>query len=140
MMLNYRIRLLHPTDLPMLRSWWARSGEVGPTDSMLPRESTFVLEDEKGPLLAASVLLLNIRAIAWIESFIGNPDRAGKARRRATRFAAEFVERFARFMGREFLFCMSSRPETEAYYQQLGFEKTAKVTCFVKGVATLCHR
>lgn len=139
-MLTYRIRLLHTSDLPMLRSWWERSGEVGPTDSMLPRESTFVLEDEEGPLLATSVLLLNTRAIAWCEAFIGNPDRKGAERRRAARAGLDFCERFARFMGRESLFCMATRPELERYYEFLGFQETATVKCFVKGVATLCHQ
>lgn len=136
---TFRIRLLHPSDLPMLRSWWERSGEIGPDDGMLPRESTFVLEDEKGPLLATAVLLLNARAIAWLECFIGNPDRPGADRRRATQFGFGFVERFARFMGRERLLCMAMKPELERYYQSIGFQETAKVTCFVKGVHR-CHR
>lgn len=126
------IRDLQADDYAVLVDWWTKAGELAPPGRFLPIGSSFIAEIDGKPALAVTLYLPN-GPVAWIDHFIGNPEMAGKARRRATKKLLTHLENLARDLGYERVFCMATNDRLKSYYQELGFSLTASnIFTFIK--------
>lgn len=133
------IRNYKKEDYPLIKSWWDRAKEIAPYPSMMPEESSFVLELEGKPILAITLYLTNSVQIAWIDNLIGNPEITGNKRREATKMLVKYVEDFAREKGYKSTLCFSEKDKLVNYYQTLGYHPTLRnVTTLIKELK--CHQ
>lgn len=132
-MINIR-KYVELFDWKMISRWWEASKEIGPTRDMLSG-STYILEFNKTPALCVTLYLLNAKAFAIVENFIGNPEVDKKVRRELTPILLAHLEQQAREHGYNRLFCMGAKDKLKSYYQDLGFVKTLdNVTTFIKEI------
>lgn len=128
------IRPYTQSDFPVISGWW-RAQETGElTPDMVPLETTWVLEMSAHiPALVVSLLVMNIRSIAMVENFIGNPELKGPERAQATKYLLQYIESHARSLGIKHLFCLSNHSKLKTKYTELGFRPTLDdVTTFIK--------
>jgi hypothetical protein len=119
-----QIRSYRESDFAMLNEWWRRHDELGPLPSMVPAETTWVLEIDGCPALSVSLVLTNVPEYCYVENFIGNPELAGPARQSAVADLLQYIEEFARSKGYRRLFCMAHRGPLKQRYQEIGFTQT----------------
>ncbi len=119
----------------IVTSWWAAANEVGPTEDMLPPDSTFIAEIAGEPALCVTIYLTNTRSLAYVENFAGNPALKGGERRLAARLLSDYIANFARSLGYKNLICLAHREPLVRRYQELGFKPTiTNVTAFVRSL------
>lgn len=123
------------TDFPMLSRWWAAHSEPGPLETMVPSESTWVLELDGTPALSVSLILTNIPEYCLVDNLIGNPELKGSQRAEATFILLQYLEQYARDHGYRRLFCLAYRQKLKRLYESLGFGRTMDdVSTFVKSL------
>lgn len=126
------IRPYIPRDYAVLFDWWEQIGEKAPPERYLPVGSTFIAEIDGVPSLSVTVYLPN-GPVAWIDHFIGNPEVDTKKRRMATKRLLTHLEREAKALGYERVFCMATNDRLKSYYEKLGFSLTASnIFTFIK--------
>lgn len=130
--MSLSVRHYTPSDFPLISSWWIAHGEPGPLPSMLPPESTFLLEMDGIPALCVSLYLTNSSEVAYIENFCGNPELDGPARRSAAPHLVKYIENFALSRGYARLFCLAHKEPLKRRYEELGYTRT------LDNVATFC--
>jgi hypothetical protein len=138
-MINPQITIRDYTDedWSVIDSWWKSSGEVGPLQSMMPPDSSFIAEIDCVPALAVCLYLTNTKEICYVENFIGNPDLKGNFRKLATAILLDHITLFANRLGYKRLICMTEKPVLVERYKEIGFIPTLSgVTTFVR--STLC--
>lgn len=129
------IRSYTSADWKMIKEWWHLSGEVGPFESMMPLDSSFVAELDGSPALAVALYLTNMPEAAFVENFIGNPEVKGEKRKEASQLLADHIARFAKQRGYKCLVCMTEKDVLKKRYVELGFNPTLSgVTTFVRVV------
>lgn len=112
-------------DYELVSSWWRAANEPGPTVTMMPEESTFIIEDLKGtPIAAITVYLLNTSRFAQLENLIAAPNLTLSTRREAVQNLVSYAENYIRSLGYQGVACMSYRPKLTERYQQLGYTRT----------------
>jgi hypothetical protein len=122
--MSFTIRPYSKTDFAMLDQWWRTSGELGPLETMIPPESTWVLEIDKRPALSVSVIRTNVREYCYVENFIGNPELKGPLRKEATLSLLQYIQNYARERGYRRMLCLAHRGPLKARYQEIGFTQT----------------
>jgi hypothetical protein len=126
-------RAYKQSDWPLIKEWWAASGEIAPVEGMMPPDSSYVADIDGTPALACSLYLTNTKELAYVENFIGNPALKGAERREAAQAGMAHVARVARELGYKRLLCMTEKPALMNRYQELGFTPTLSgVTAFVR--------
>lgn len=118
------IRFYTIYDYPMISSWWEKANEIGPLESMIPIDSTFILELNGIPTLCVSLYLTNITEYCLVENFIGNPEIKGVERRAASHTLLRHLEHFAQDKGYKRLFCLAHKGPLKTRYSELGFTMT----------------
>lgn len=131
------IRPYRKDDWAQVDSWWKESGEIGPLETMMPLESSFIAEIDGTPALAVTLYLTNTPELCYVENFIGNPALKGGERRLATYMLLEHITKFANLLGYKRLICMTEKPILVERYKEIGFTPTLSgVTTFAR--STLC--
>lgn len=126
------IRPYIDSDYDLLCSWWYKHGEPSPTRSMVPSDSTFVLEIDSKPVLAGSVFKTNT-GMALLENFIGNPDFK-KQRKAYSKQLIDHMTNYAKQEGFERVVAITYSPKLAKYYAndfklKVAFES---VVCLVR--------
>jgi len=128
-----RIRAYSVEDYKNISGWWKFYDETPPSRLMMPEDSSWILEDDDGPLLCVTVYLTNSKELAWVDNLIGRPKADKSLRREATMELLKYIGNVSRELGYEKLFCFSEKPELKRYYMDIGFIPTMdNVTTFVK--------
>ena len=127
------IRNYKKSDFAMISGWWKKANEIGPLETMLPPESSFVAEIDNVPSLCVSLYLTNITEFCYAENFIGNPEMKGTLRREASHVLAKHVEGFAKNRGYKRLLCMAHKGPVKHRYEELGYSRT------LDDVTTFCR-
>lgn len=117
----------------IVKLWWGAAGMKFFRWTDLPQDTSFFATVDDVPVLACSLILTN-SGMAWLEGFVGNPEAAGPARREATKAFLEFLEHVAKSHGARKILCMGPCPELTAYYESIGFRKTATVDTLIKEI------
>lgn len=118
------IRNYKDSDYGMVKAWWDEHKEAAPLPHMLPTESTYVYELDGIPALCVTMYLLNTKAFAMVDNFVGNPAIEKSKRQVVSREGFPFLLRRAKELGIERLFCMGHRAKLKLYYESLGFSRT----------------
>lgn len=82
--MDISIRKYRESDYPVIRAWWEVSGETPPLPSMMPLDSSFIVEIDGTPSLSVCLYLSNQKQACIAENFVGNPGMKGTARRKAS--------------------------------------------------------
>lgn len=126
------IRPYTADDYPLISSWWIAHKEVAPLPSMLPLESTWILETDEGvPHYTVSLILTNTSEYCYVENFCRNPCLAPNNSAPAN--LLEYIEKFAKLHGHKRLFCLAHTEPTKRRYEALGFTKV------LEGLASFCR-
>lgn len=120
-MMKFQIRNLQAHEVESVIQWYGN--DPVPTPDMMPLESTFICEIDSVPALCVTLYLTN-GPLAYIELFIGNPDKRGPLRREATQALVNHFEHFAREKGYTKLLCLAPNESLRRYYQRLGYTLT----------------
>lgn len=132
--MEYQIRPYTAADYPMISSWWAEQKEPGPTEDMLPLDSTVIVETAGCPILCQSMILTNVKGFCYVENLVGNPEFKGK-RREAGHFLASYWNFFAKEKGYDRIVTFSYRPGVCKVLEDYGWIKTVGgLQAFVKEV------
>lgn len=119
----------------MLDSWWRQYDEPGPLPTMVPAESTWVLELDNRPALAVSLIYTNISEYCYVENFIGNPELKGVQRKVGGHHLLKYISEVARARGYRRLLCLGYKNAVKRRYLELGFKSTLdNLSSFVKEV------
>lgn len=131
------VRPYRDSDHSLVASWWAEVGEPAPVRSMLPIDSTFIVEAGGRAVGCFTLYLLNARAMAWIDNVVAEPQLTFLERRRAVQTGLTYAERFASALGYERLFTMAPDEKRAKRYTELGFIPTlTQVTTLVKPLSS----
>jgi hypothetical protein len=130
--MSNRIRPYKASDYQMIRSWWAHYKEPGPLPSMIPLESSFILEIDNIPALMICVIITNVKEYCLLENFVGNPLIDNEKRRNNALELIEYVTIFTKQLGIKRLICMAYKTPLKKRYQELGFTEV------LDGISTFC--
>jgi hypothetical protein len=119
----FKVRHYNKTDFPMISEWWNKHKEMGPTEEMLPEESTFICELNGTPLTAITLYLTNSKEFCMLDNFIGNPAFRGEDRKEASKLIIEYAENLAKDLGYKSIFCMALNDSLSDYYEFFGYKK-----------------
>jgi hypothetical protein len=126
-----QIRAYKEADYPMIRQWWESQGELAPTPSMLPLDSTWIVELYGIPALCVSLILTNT-SFCYVENFVGNPEVKGKMRFEASHWLNQYIAKVARARGYSSMLCMAHKDPLRKRYRELGYRETLNgVSTFV---------
>lgn len=130
----FLVRNYEPDDYLMIVSWWKDHKEIGPTEEMLPVESTFIIEENKVPVLCATLYLTNTKEFCIVDNLVANPNHKEK-RRRAVEVMDEQLVMFAKKLGYKKLLCMTEKPVLKKRYMEFGFKPTLEnITALIKEI------
>lgn len=132
--MEYNIRNYSHKDFPLITSWWKEAEEpYPPTSSMLPEESTFILELDSKPVFCLSVYLTNCKEYAYLGNFISDTKLKSPYKKLASQKLMDVVLNFAGDLGYKQVICMSAVSKLQKRYQEMGFIPTiSNVQTFVK--------
>lgn len=119
-----KVRLYVPGDFPMITKWWEMSGELGPLEGMLTKDSTFICYVGDTPGLCVTLYLTNSPDVCYVENFVGNPEVRGALRRDASLYLSNYIAAFAQSKGYRFLLCLAHKEPLKQRYEELGFTRT----------------
>jgi len=118
--MSLNIRPYKPEDYKILAEWHKVYDETCPTEGMIPT-TTFILELQKQPVLAVSLILPNIQDICYVENFVGNPVYKGELRKQLGLILLDYISKVAKQMGYKKLFCLGYKDKIKARYEEMGF-------------------
>lgn len=127
------IRNYRESDFQSIARWWDAADETAPIPTMLPTDSTFVLEIDSIPVLCITVYTTNSNEVAFLENFVGNPTFKGPKRRDAAQILVSYACDWAKERGINRVICFAYKEPLVKRYQELGMRKTmTNITSFVK--------
>jgi len=118
------IRHYEAKDFPMVDSWWKAHKEIGPTPSMLPLDTTFIMEMEGQPASCLTILLTNCKDYSYLENFVSNPELKGPGRVEANKEFIKFFTIFAKAAGYKNILAFAKEEKLKTHYETLGLRKT----------------
>lgn len=121
--MDYQIRQFEDSDYDMLRSWWIDYKEFPPTREMLPKETTFIIENNKTPLVAITLYLTNSMQFCMLDNFVGNPQFKGAIRKEASKLIIAHAEKVAKQAGYKSILCLAINEKLKEYYPTFGYKK-----------------
>ena len=129
------IRPYTAADYPIIDAWWQFYSEIGPTQEMLPEESTYIYEDRGAPVLCVTLYLTNTKEFCMVDNFVRNPGFKDLHRKQAITELLAYIENKAKGMGYKKMLCMGYRDKIKNIYRDLGFVSTLNnVETFIKEV------
>lgn len=108
------IRPYLDSDYDLICSWWNKQGEPSPSKSMVPIDSTFILEIEGQSVLSGSLFKTNT-GMALLENFIGNPDFK-KQRKAYSKQLIDYLTNYAKQQGFERVVAITYSSKLAKYY------------------------
>jgi hypothetical protein len=134
--MKYEVRNYKHSDYPMLCSWWKERGEACPSKSMLPLNSTFILEKDGKPIYSISAYATNCSGISFLENFIKNPSFSRQDQDRDySQLIVDYAVRFLKDNGYERVVCFSYKDNVKKRYEELGMTKTLdNLSSFVREI------
>lgn len=117
------IRLYTPHDYPEIISWWNAVDSIGPFESMLPLDTTFVCTLDSEMVAMISLYLTNCKDVTYAENICGNPLFKGPIRRAATQMLADYCYDYARNSGYKHIVTYSAQPKNDGRFEQMGLSK-----------------
>jgi hypothetical protein len=132
--MNISIRHYTPQDFKMLESWWKYTNQAGLTESMLPNETTFVMEIDSVPASCVCLYLTNCYELAYLGNFVSNPELKGPKRHEANKELMKFIKDFANESGYKHVLAFAKEEKLKTHFETLGMRKTLKnLDSFVVG-------
>lgn len=130
----FTVRPYNKKDFPAISRWWSEAQEIGPTEAMMPEESSFIVESEFNELIAAvTVYMTNTTQFAMVDNLVGNPTFHGKYRKDAISFLQSYIEKWCVDHKYRGILCMAYRPSLVKRYEELGYIQTlSEVTTMLK--------
>lgn len=129
----YTMRQYTIADYPMIESWWKTSDMPVPPINAIPEDTTFIVEMDGIAAVVCSLIETNIKAYAYIDFLVGNPEIQDHGRRLATHLIFSFIDDLGRQKGYDYLIGFSMKPKLTEYYLSQGFRKTfSNLTCIVR--------
>lgn len=119
----FKVRNYTEQDFSMLNQWWVAQDEFPPTKEMLPKESTFICEQDGVPLVSITLYLTNSKEFCMLDNFIGNPKMRGEIRKAASDFIIKYSEVIAKELGYKSILCFATKPKLKEYYPTFGYMK-----------------
>lgn len=130
----FLVRPYEADDYLMIASWWREHQEIGPTEAMLPVESTFIVEQNKMPVLCATLYLTNTKEFCIVDNLVANPNVKEK-RKHAVEVMDEHLVMVAKKLGYKKLLCMTEKPVLKKRYMEFGFMPTLEnLTALIKEI------
>ena len=130
----YNIRHYEAKDFPMIDSWWKAHNEIGPTPSMLPTDTTFIMEMEGQPASCLCIFLTNCKEYSYLGNFVSNPEFKGPERHKANKYFLMFIKEFANAAGYKHVLAFAKEEKLKTHYENIGMRKTLKnLDSFVVG-------
>lgn len=112
------IRLFKSSDLESIKSWnYPELSNLNLSD--LP-ETTYVF-DIKGPRVIISLILTNLKKLAWLEYLYSDPSLDKTVRKQAVNDLVIYVELVAKNLGYSKIQCMTFHESLSDRYQSLGY-------------------
>jgi hypothetical protein len=132
----YNIRAYKKSDFPVISRWWSEQNEVGPTELMMPEESSFIVESEFAePIAAVTIYMTNSKQFCLVDNLVGNPTFYGQYRKDAIAHLQSYLEKWASSKGYLSLMCMAYKPQLTKRYEDLGYMQTLSgVTTMIKNI------
>lgn len=116
-----RIRPIKTSDYPVLRLYWAMSGEASVT---YPPESSYVFERDGKLLYAVAVFHFKAAPMALVEGLIKDPNKASDFNALAALQA--HIEGAAKEAGVKKLLGYALKPKLVSHYERLGYTITGR--------------
>lgn len=134
--MEFKIRNFTSSDFPMISSWWKEANELGPNLSMLPEESTLILELDNKPSYCLSIYFTNCKEYAYLGNFISSGSVEKKFKKEASQKLMDSIINYAKNLGYKNVLCMTHEPKLQNRYKEMGFTPTiSNVQTFVKRIA-----
>lgn len=130
------INIRHYTekDFPMIENWWKANNEVAPSISMLPMDTTFIMEMNGQPASCLCIFLTNCKEYSYLGNFISNPELKGPERHEANKEFLKFIKTFAGAAGYKRVLAFAKEEKLKTHYQNIGMRNTMKnLDSFVVG-------
>lgn len=115
------IRPIKTSDYPVLRLYWAMSGEEGVA---YPPESSYVFERDGKLLYAVAVYHFKAAPMALVEGLIKDPNKASDFN--ALSALQAHIENAAKEAGAKKLLGYASKPRLVEHYKRLGYTITSQ--------------
>ncbi len=133
--MSFTIRNFKSSDFPMISSWWKESDEIPPSLSMLPEESTLILEIDNKPAFCLSIYFTNCKEYSYLGNFVSDRSIKGPVRKEASQKLMNTVLAYAQNLGYKNVICMTHETKLQKRYQEMGFSPTiSNVQTFVRKV------
>lgn len=130
----FLVRPYEADDFLMITSWWREHEEIGPTEAMLPLESTYIVEQNKVPVLCATLYLTNSKEFCLVDNLVANPNVTEK-RMKAMDVMDEHLCMVAKKLGYKKLLCMTEKPVLKKRYMEFGYNPTLEnITTLIKEI------
>ncbi len=130
----YTIRNYKDGDYEMLTAWWREAREPAPKKSLVPEDTTYILEIMNIPALSICLFTTNVKGMCYLENFIGNPNLK-ESRKYYSQVIVDYAIDKAKELGYETVVCLSYKDKVGKHYEKLGMTKTLTgMTGFAKEI------
>jgi hypothetical protein len=127
------IQLFNKKFYPEIKEWWIKQGEIEPSLSMLPEDTTFLFFKDGKPIISICLYLTNCKEVCYLSNFIANPLYREKDRKDLVKEALTFIEIFAKHSGYKRILCFGYKEKVKKRFQDLGLDKRLdNISSFVK--------
>lgn len=131
MIKNYKIVEYQNTDFKTISSWWEQRGESLPSE-ILTEDGTFVLEIEGKAALCVTVLLTQVKGMAYLFAFVKNPEFKESLEPYGKQLWSHCFD-FAKKRGYQRLICFAPNEKLSEKYERFGMRKTmSNLSSFVR--------
>lgn len=126
------IRKIKDTDYLLLTYLWSAIGEVVSSQTIYPKESTYVFERNGHMLYCVGLYLVKGVPIAFAEGLIHNTGL--KADPKAVKQLQAHIEKEAKSVGCKMLLAISRNDVLTKHHARLGYNKVSTGALMVKGL------